>query len=474
MSENVTGAEFNVPVFEEFVKSLIEEHNAPGLAVGVISGGNVVYCRGFGYRDLDKKLPVTENTVFGIASVSKSFTALGILQLSEKGLVSIEHPVKRYLPELGLPDPAMADRVTIHNFLTHTSGIPPLPSLDYAIIESTPPDEKDKKELESEGVPEKRPSMKTPEDLMKFIATHEYKLLGVPGQYLSYSNDAYGLLGTIIERVSGKDYETYLRENILDPLEMDHTTTLMRKVKSFPDVTELYYKDKEDKLCTTKNWQEAPALTACGFLRSNVKDLLKYVQMYLGRGVYAGRRIASGDSISRMITPYYPYVRDSWYGYGFSVRPAYGPGVTLVQHSGLLRGVASNLGFVPEKGIGAVVLCNLSGFPSSKVWLGAVNLLLGLPVDHPITEAATVEIPESRMARISGRYKSGEGADIKISVQGKELVAEMDSKTYPLRMTGPDTAVVTIKGVDSHLRFLFDPDGKVWAMGYGSRIIYRA
>jgi len=462
---------FDVSSFESFVNSLMEEHGVPGLCVGVVSDGQVVYCKGFGYRDLDEKLPVTENTVFGIASVSKSFTALAILQLSEREKLCIDHPVKRYLPEFGLPDKSVEDKVTIHNFLTHTPGIPPLPSLIYAIVENTPVDEEDKARLKEAGMPDQRPSMKTVEDLMKFIATYNYKLLGVPGQYLSYSNDVYGLLGTIIEKVSGTDYESYLQENILSPLEMSHTTTSLEKLKQFPEVTCLYYKDKDDKIRLSKSWQEAPAFTACGFLRSNVKDLLRYVQMYLDKGVYDGKRIISAQSISRMITPYYPYIKNSWYGYGFSVRPGYGPGVTLIQHSGSLRGVASNIGFVPEKKIGAVVLSNLTGFPAAKVWLGAINLLLGLPVDHPLTVAETCQQPISRLEKLVGRYKSGEGANIKLYIEDKELMAEIESKTYPVRMTGPDTAAVTIRGVETHMKFLFDPDGHVWAMGYGSRIV---
>ncbi len=91
---------------------------------------------------------------------------------------------------------------------------------------------------------------------MKFIANHDYQPLGRPEQYVSYSNDAYGLLGSIIELVSGKSYEDYLQENILMPLGMAHTTTRVDRIKELPDVTSLYYKDKDDNLCTSEHWQE--------------------------------------------------------------------------------------------------------------------------------------------------------------------------------------------------------------------------
>ena len=129
-----------------------------------------------------------------------------------------------------------------------------------------------------------RPSVEDTEGLLKFIANHDYQLLGRPGQYVSYSNDAYGLLGSIIELVSGKSYEDYLQENILMPLGMAHTTTRVDRIKELPDVTSLYYKDKDDNLCTSEHWQEAPSFTACGFIKSTVRDLLSYLNLYLNNG----------------------------------------------------------------------------------------------------------------------------------------------------------------------------------------------
>ncbi|HHT85830.1 MAG: serine hydrolase domain-containing protein [Bacillota bacterium] len=499
----VCNRDFDASKFEEFVEGMMEEYEVPGLAVGIIRDGRVIYTKGFGYRDHERKLPVTPDTVFGIASVSKSFTALAIMQLAEKGLLAVEHPVKRYLPEFDLPgtESEHAWKITIHNFLTHTAGIPPLPSLTHSILAATKPDkagnevaekdkegaEKDKEDAEkAKGVAERskedaekpagacdRPSILDTGSLLRFMATHDYRLLGAPGEHVSYSNDAFGLLGTIIERVSGQEYEEYLQQHILGPLNMAHTTTKADKLQHFPDVTRLYYKNKDDCLCVSDNWQEAPPLTACGFIKSNVKDLLSYVSMYMNNGVLEGRRVISPAGISRMITPYHPYILDRWYGYGFSIRPDYA-GTTLIQHSGSLRGVASNIGYVPEKGIGAVVLSNLTGFPASKVWLGAVNLLLGLPVDHPIVTKELSPQPEQVLLRLAGTYRSGEGANIVVRVKDGKLEAEVDSKIYPVDTTGPDTAVVTIRGTENHVRFLFDSSGEVWALRYGSRLILRS
>lgn len=479
LSLNSCNLGFDHSTFEAYVDKLMKEYEAPGVCVGIIHDGDVIYSKGFGFRDLERKLPVTPETVFGIASVSKSFTALAIMQLAERGALSVEHSVNKYLPDFDLPGAHSenAPKVSIHNLLTHTPGIPPLPSLNYAIIECTEPENADKhdvcedvSELDKAG---DKPSVKDPKGLLRFIANHDYDLLGLPGEYVSYSNDAYGLLGTVIELASGKEYEEYLQDNILKPLGMGHTTTRIEKLKQFPEVTRLYYKDSDDKLCTSQYWQEAPSFTACGFLKSNVRDLLSYVNLYLNNGTLGDKRIASRESISRMVTPYYPYILDRWYGYGFNIRPDYA-GVTLIQHSGSLRGVSSNIGYIPEKSIGVVVLSNLTGFPASRVWLGAVNLLLGLPVEHPITQKEICQQPVSRLLKFAGTYSSGEGANIKVTLSGDHLEAKIDSKAYPVHTTGYDTAVVTIRGIENHVKFLFDCFGDVWALRYGSRIILKS
>ncbi len=467
--------DLDISAFEAFVEGLMEEYEAPGVSVGIIHSGNMVYSSGFGYRDLERKLPVTPETVFGIASVSKSFTALAIMQLAERGLLAVEHPVKRYLADFDLPGPNTENvwKISIHNFLTHTSGIPPLPSLTYAILAATEPNNTGKDDVPESCAAGGRPDVRDARSLLQFIAGHDYGLLGVPGEHVSYSNDAYGLLGTIIEQVSGQEYEDYLQQNILGPLKMNHTTTRLDKLKGFPNVTQLYYRDKDDRLCVSEHWQEAPPFTACGFLKSNVTDLLSYINLYLRSGVSGGRQIISPAGISRMATPYYPYILERWYGYGFNIRPDYA-GVTLIQHSGSLRGVASNIGYIPEKGIGVVVLSNLTAFPASKLWLGAVNLLLGLPVDHPIAKKELCPQPVSRLLKFAGTYSSGEGANIKVKLTDGRLEAEIDSKAYPVYTTGCDTAVVTIRGIENHIRFLFEPGGDVWALRYGSRIILKS
>jgi CubicO group peptidase (beta-lactamase class C family) len=199
------------------------EHKVPGVAVSVISGGEVIYKKGFGFRDQERGLPVTPDTIFGVASVTKSFSALAIMQLAESGKLSLGDPVQKYIPGFDLPGGG-GEAVTIHHFLTHTSGLPPLPTLGYSIRGNTMPDPDDdepKKEDSQKEQPEHpQQPINTYDELTGYIRNGDFKLLGKPGEYCSYSNDCYGLLGVIIEAVSGENYEDYMRKHILDSLMM--------------------------------------------------------------------------------------------------------------------------------------------------------------------------------------------------------------------------------------------------------------
>src|SRR4051794_36114872 len=121
--------------YERFAMDLIEQSGIPGAAVALAQDGRLVYEHGFGYRDAGRSLPVTPDTRFGLGSVTKSFPCLAIMQLAEAGTLSVDDPVIRWLPEFRLPGPTGADkaaRTTIHHFMTHSSGLPPEPTLLHA------------------------------------------------------------------------------------------------------------------------------------------------------------------------------------------------------------------------------------------------------------------------------------------------------------------------------------------------------
>ncbi len=458
--------------FEDFVHRQMQEHDIPGLSVAVADAGECLYAEGFGSRNLEDDLPATADTVYGMASVTKSFTALAVLILEEEGLLSVGEPVVKYLPEFQPADELFNKSVNIHHLLTHTSGLAPTAALRYCMVRSIKGDpivellkEKGKWEQWTDREP-----IDTYAELLHFLNDSDMQMLGRPGQQLSYSNDAYALLGTIVERVSGQTFESFVSERILQPLEMNRSFFELERLSELQDVTQLYAKD-EDELMTSPKWQNAPAMVGAGFLRSTVTDMVKYGQMYLRRGLDSdGNQLISGGTISRMSAGIFPCGRKVSYGYGLRTRPGY-HGVTLVEHGGSLKGVSSNFGFIPERGITAMVVANLQGIPASKIWLAAVNLLLGLPIDTRRSVEPEYDAEEQILKRFEGLYKSGEGAEIRVVLDDGQLFAEMEDQRKELRPSGIDSVAIERRGDEAQMKFLTGPDGEVESMFFGLRII---
>ncbi len=486
---------FDAGQFEDYVEELMEKTKVPGVGVGISVEGHLEYFKGFGVSDIERNQPVAEDTVFGLASVTKSFTALAINQLVEKGKICLFHPVKRYLPEFKLPVSGQEGKITIHNFLTHTSGIPPLPSLGYVNALSIPLDELLKRPGASGAASWKMsmddasanasqakskdnisggPEIRTNRDLLEFIATYNFKLLGEPGQYVSYSNDCYSLLGEVIERVSGTSYERYLREHVWDPLGMDHTFIDVRRLYDFERVQSLYYKNDNGEIVKAQ-WKHRDAFVSSGSIKSSVRDLLRYMDIYLNGGTANGKKVCEKVTVDRMITPYYPLEDGTCYSYGFVVRPAYTDDTTLIHHGGNIVGVASYIGFIPEKKMSFAVLSNLSGFPADKVFFAAVNLALGLPLQYQELNMPTVEVPEEHLQKFAGRYVSGEGMEVTFVLEEQHLFAVLaenkKNKMYPVRPTGLNSVCIDRDGQDTPVFFLFEPQGNVWAIRYGLRLV---
>ncbi|MGI6344154.1 MAG: serine hydrolase domain-containing protein [Bacillota bacterium] len=460
-----------IAAFENYLEQIRQAYQAPGIVVALAEQGEVTYQASFGHRDLAAGLPVDGQTIFGLASVTKSFTALAIMQLAERGLLQPEDPVVRYLPEFGLPTGADAQAVTIHHLLTHTAGFPPLPTLNYSITGNTVPDEPESEDEDGAKDKPENPRVDTMADLLDYLKNGDYEMLGQPGEYLSYSNDCYGLLGEIVERVSGEPYQEYVRRHILQPLGMERSVFTVEELQALDNVTELYYRTRDEELKHSSNWQVAPPFVACGWLKSCVDDLIKYAQMYANGGKWGEERLLSAAGVERMRQRTLEFTENRRYGYGLVVQDY--AGVTLVDHGGSLKGVSSNMGFVPEKGIAAVVLCNTSGVPVAKIYHALINLALGLPIEEPRRTYRHQPWPEDLMEKVVGAYKSGEGATYTIEKSGDGLSIGGWLGTFPLYATGSASAVWHYRYSDNEVRFMADADGEVWAIHAGGRVIPR-
>lgn len=451
---------------KEYITSVMDQHAIPGLSVALMRDGEVAYAEGFGYRNSEDRIAADPDTIYGIGSVTKSFTAKAVMMLAESERLSIGAPIRTYLPEFQYSDDDTSDTITIHHLLTHTSGLPPTPALKHALRESL--DVQDVEQLRQQGIwddVKRGPAMRNAEDLMDFLAGYEESPLGRPGQVFSYSNDGYALLGAIIERVSDRTYEEFVRRDLAGEVGMREVHFTPDDLADAEHVTRLYA-GEDDEVVPAGNWLHAPAMVSAGFLKTTVLDLLKYGQAYLQPG------LLSRGAVSMMSSPFFPSVRDTYYGYGLSVHPNY-HGTTVVEHGGSIKGVSAHFGFVPQENLTAAVLINVQNAPALKVWRGLINAALDVPLDDRWGEEPKYECSPEHLTRFEGVYSSGEGATVCVSVEDGELVADINGERKIMRPSGVDTAAVMRRGEEAGVRFLTGPTGRVDAMFFGLRVLRR-
>lgn len=380
---------------EAFIQEKMAQTHLPSVAIGLVEGDELVHARGFGHRDHERGLPATARTLYGIGSVTKSFTCLALMQLQEAGKLRVDDPVERYLPLRLRP----AGRpLTLHHFMTHSSGIPALAYAEAVIRHAA-------------GAADTYLPMASADDMLTFVNGAEAWVAASPGERWLYLNEGYVLLGAVIERVSGQRYQDYVQERILDPLGMRRTVFDRDRVEADPDVAVPYVVTKDKRQLPSRYLYGR--LTSDGGLLSSIEDMSRYVRMYLAGGRAAGGRLVGEPALAAMLTGYVDLPAEVYpsderrpvgrYGYGLSVYPEFF-GHRLVSHSGNVLVSTAYMGFVPERAIGVIVLANGSGYPLAPIGEAALAVLLG---EEPGSLHAIRT--EQILEHLTGRYETYRG-----------------------------------------------------------------
>jgi CubicO group peptidase (beta-lactamase class C family) len=322
-------------------------------SVLVAEHGSVILKKGYGYANIEWKIPNEADTKFRLGSITKQFTAMLIMQLVEKGQIKLDGHISDYLPYY---PKKTGDKITIHQLLSHTSGI-----FNY----TNDPDfyRKD------------RFTPKTPEQLVKTFSEKELDF--EPGTKWNYSNSGYIVLGAIIENVTGKSYEAVLQENILIPLGLrntsyDHTDKIIEKRASG-------YDRSFDGFSNTA-YLDMSLPFAAGSLYSTVEDLYMW-----GEYLYTDK-LLSNESLKKMMTP----VMNN-YGYGLIINRISMNGtdsITAVGHSGGINGFNTNMVRMPEDKNTVILFCNVLPVNLNEITNSLIKILYGKPYDEPKKSAA--------------------------------------------------------------------------------------
>jgi len=449
----------------ELVSARMAETGTVGVALGVQAGSEPKAFYPFGWRDREARQAVTPDTLFGIASLTKSFIAIAILQLAEQGRLDVDDPVVRYVPRFHTTDRDHTRAITLHHLLTHSSGLPPLALLDRAMADSWEA---------ADGCP--GPAIRTPDELLDALAAEDMRYVGAPGEQLSYSNEGYALLGFVVEAAAEQSLADYLSEHITDPLGLTRTMLRLPGPDDEPRVRPYRAAPAPGSApIPMQKWRHAPAMLGAGFIRSTAEDLLRYLDVFREVDASARPRILTPASLRQMTHPHQPLGPHQFYGYGVHITEGY-HGLRLVEHSGGLKGVASHFVVAPEVDVRAVALANLMEAPCGRLALAALNDHLGWPLDEPrvvFTEPGP-DAPRPQLAPLVGVYTSGEGDRLEVTVAGERLAIGDGQATEPVEWVGAlGFRTRALSGDAAYYRFLTANDGSVLGMTSGSRVLFR-
>jgi len=398
---------------EDFILEKMRQTKMPALSIALIQDGQIVYKRGFGFRVLETYAPADENTVYGVGSITKSFTALAIVKLAEEGKIDLEKPVEEYLPIKLRP---FGEPVRVKHLLYHASGIP---SLGYAeaFIDG------------AFGLGDGWLPVKDPQDVLLFAKDAESWAFTKPNERFFYSNSGYVMLGKIVSTVTGMSYEEYVKRYILEPLGMTRSYFSRDEVEKDPNVAAGYVLDPQGHHVR----KPFPyGISSDGGLLSNVMDLSRYLIFYMNGGEFEGKRIVSKRSIETMVTGHIPAPWESFgdetYGYGWIVHPNF-LGERLIEHSGSVLIYTGFVGYVPERKIAVAVLSNCAGYPLSNIGMYALALMLDKDPEESLEFVRSDRILQSLVGRYEG-YRKSVAFDVKRS--GEFLIMEMVSRNLKL------------------------------------------
>ncbi len=378
-------ADVNSHKIDAFLEAVIEEDRVPGLAVAIIQRDRIVYLRGIGVAGSGRA--ITPQTAFYVGSISKSITALAVMQLVEAGKIRLDSAVCDYIPWLKLAEGPASPQITVRDLLNQLSGI-----RDTALTRQFPPDT-------------------TLEECVRTFT--KVRPAMVPGARFRYSNMNYRILGLLVETVSGESFVEYLRRHIFAPLEMTRTTASPVGI----DLAQGHISVLGFPVAFAQ--RHLAYAVPSGYIISTAEDMAHYLIAQVNEGVYGENRVLSPRGMGLMHTSRSdlgsPYAM-GW----FEIKRN---GSRVIRHSGDLDTFHVDAILLPERGYGIVLLYNLNGFlPGGLVFPEVANDLIRI---------LTGQLPQHRW---SAAGASALLAAIMAVSLGLEVVSLLTLSRWRLRM----------------------------------------
>jgi CubicO group peptidase (beta-lactamase class C family) len=356
------------PGLEQYIRKAMDDWGVPGLAIAIVKGDAIVYAKGFGVRNSETREPVTEDTIFAIGSVTKSFTATALAMLVDEGKMSWDAPVRDYVPYFQTYDPYVTSVLSSRDIACHRTGIEQANYLHWGPIDRA----------DTVHYP-------TRDDIVR-----AFKYLQPSEGFrttFAYKNEPWVVAGAVVNSVSGITWDKFVHERIFEPLGMTRSSTSVLETDAMSNVSAVHV-ISEGKL-KPMNAFISDVAGPMGSINSTVIDLARYVRFHLGDGTFYGNRLLSTARLQELHTPQMidpnerltmgtPFTRQVSYALGWWVQDY--RGYKLIHHAGEPPGGSANVFFIPEKGLAVIVLANADAMALlAAVALRTIDSYLGEP-----------------------------------------------------------------------------------------------
>ncbi|CCQ95883.1 Predicted beta-lactamase [[Clostridium] ultunense Esp] len=406
---------------DAYIKALEKHQNFHG-SVFVAKDGEVLLNKGYGFADFEQNTNNISQTKFAIGSITKQFTAMAIMQLNEKGLLSVEDKISKYFPDF--PN---GDSITIHNLLTHTSGLTNYTNLsEFLDIDLNNKD-----------------PMKTIELIKNLPLEFE------PGKEFSYSNTNYVLLGMIVENITDISLEDYLQKNIFTPLNMSNTGSYYIENNQFPDATpytgflEIYPVD--DELVLTQAY-------GAGNIYSTVEDLYRWDR------ALSTEQLVKKETLDKIFTEYITMPGAGSYGYGWMIADT--DMGRQIFHGGNTMGFTANIARYPEKDLVVIILTNSAYYDTTSLTNALTSIVLDKDYEMPeVLKEIEIEDPNLYDNYI-GKYEFIDGTYINITKIEDKLYAQVTGQNA-FEILPLSNNRFFAKDVDIRIEFIKDEEEKI-------------
>jgi CubicO group peptidase (beta-lactamase class C family) len=426
--------------FDSYMEQLLRDWNAPGIGVGIVVKDQLVFAKGYGYRDYEQKLPFTPDTLFQIASNTKLFTAVAAGMLVEEGQLTWDKPVREAVPSIQFYNDQLNSSVTLRDMLSHRTGV-------------------------------------TRHDLIWFKSPFTRKELFEKLRYLEpqepmrttflYNNLMFAAVGEIIELKSGKRWEDFVRQRVLTPLDMNATTYTVAEMLKHPDHG-VPYRERRDsfELYKIPYYEDTEGVAPAGAIISNINELSHWLIALMNDGKYRGRQVLPSNVLKATMQPAIslPNTLGEGLGYWELLNPDYGMGREIASyrgrlmtyHGGDLPGFHSQVSFMPNDRIGVLVavigdhaapLYNVVSYNVYERLLGMdqtpwsqrllqVRLANKKAGTQARSKAGQDRVPNTRpshpLASYAGEYENPAYGILKIGLKGDQLQFAFHEFEFPL------------------------------------------